>query len=350
VSVNLKTSASARTGAGRGNSGYKKHRSGFVAILGRPNAGKSTLLNSLLGTKLAIVASKPQTTRTSIQGVLTLPNAQIVFVDTPGIHKPKSLLNKHMMESVRAAAEAPDVCLFVIDAHAALPKDETHAMVSEEDSHALDLAKKAGAPVIAVFNKIDWVEQKQKLIRLIEEYRKHHDFAAYVPISARRRDGLDRLLEEVTGHLPVGPPIYENDYLTDQPERFLAAEVIREKILHQTTQEVPHSVAVVIDEWKEEPRIAPRASKPHATLHAMSTPALPMLRIAATIYVERSGQKAIVIGAGGAALKKTGTQARQELERMLGRKVYLELLVKVRAGWREDPRFFTSIDWRGRGM
>jgi GTPase len=250
------------------------------------------------------------------------------------------------MESVRTAAEAPDVCLFVIDAHAALPKNAAHIMVSEEDSHALDLAKKAGAPVIAVFNKIDWIEQKQKLVRLIEEYRKHHDFAAYVPISARRRDGLDRLLEEVIRHLPVGPPIYAGDYLTDQPERFLAAEVIREKILHQTTQEVPHSIAVVIDDWKEEPRFPPHAANAAAT----SQNTLPMLRIAATIYVERPGQKAIVIGAGGAALKKTGTQARQELERMLGRKVFLDLLVKIRTGWREDPRFFPSIDWRGRGM
>ena len=344
--MSVKRKANALTGPDRAKTGRQKHRAGFVAILGRPNAGKSTLLNSLLGTKLAIVASNPQTTRTSIQGVLTLPEAQIVFVDTPGIHKPKSLLNKHMMESVRAAAEAPDVCLFVIDAHAALPRNEAHTMVSEEDSHALDLAKKAGAPVIAIFNKIDWVEQKQKLVRLIEEYRKHYDFAAYVPISARRRDGLDRLLDEVIRHLPAGPAIYEDDYLTDQPERFLAAEVIREKILHQTTQEVPHSIAVVIDEWKEEPRFPSRAAKPGALTD--KTP--PMLRIAATIYVERSGQKAIVIGAGGAALKKTGTQARQELERMLGRKVFLELLVKIRSGWREDPRFFTSIDWRGKGM
>ena len=304
----------------------QKHRAGFVAILGRPNAGKSTLLNALAGTKLAIVASKPQTTRTSIEGVLTLPEAQIVFVDTPGIHKPKSLLNKHMMEAVRAAAEAPDVCLFVIDAHGALPKNATEVIVTEEDLHALDLAKKAGVPVIAVFNKIDWLEEKHRLIPLIEEYRKHFDFTAYVPISARRRDGIKDLTKEIVKHLPVGPAIYEEDYLTDQPERFLAAEVIREKILHQTTQEVPHAVAVVIDEWKEEPR--PEA-KPNDKR-------LPMLRIAATIIVEKAGQKAILIGAGGAAIKKTGTQARQELERLFDRKVFLELLVKVRAGWRDE--------------
>ncbi|MEQ1883640.1 MAG: GTPase Era [Bryobacteraceae bacterium] len=317
-----------------------KHRAGFVAILGLPNAGKSTLLNALMGTKLAIVASKPQTTRTSIEGVLTLPEAQIVFVDTPGIHKPKTLLNKHMMESVRAAAAAPDVCLFVIDAHAALNRKENAPAVEEEDVHALDLAKKAGVPVIAVFNKIDWLEEKQKLIRLIEAYRDQFDFTAYVPISARRNDGLDHLLKEVIQHLPAGPPVYEEDYLTDQPERFLAAEVIREKILHQTTQEVPHAVAVVIEEWKEELRPGAKPNDNH----------LPMLRIVATIIVEKPGQKAILIGAGGAAIKKTGTQARTELERMLGRKVFLELLVKVRQGWREDPSFFRSIDWRGTGM
>ena len=178
------------------------------------------------------------------------------------------------------------------------------------------------------------------LIPLIEEYRKHFDFTAYVPISARRRDGIKDLTKEIVKHLPVGPAIYEEDYLTDQPERFLAAEVIREKILHQTTQEVPHAVAVVIDEWKEEPR--PEA-KPNDKR-------LPMLRIAATIIVEKAGQKAILIGAGGAAIKKTGTQARQELERLFDRKVFLELLVKVRAGWRDDPAFFRSIDWRGTGM
>jgi len=293
-----------------------EHRAGFVAILGRPNAGKSTLLNALMGTKLAIVASKPQTTRTSIQGVLTLPEAQIVFLDTPGIHKSTTPLNKRMMDTVRAAADAPDVVLFVID---------SLARFTEEDAQAVDLAKKAGAPVIAVLNKVDWLEEKPKLLALIERYRALHDFAAYIPISARAGQGLDELRKEIVARLPEGPAQYPADYLTDQPERFLAAEVIREKVLHHTQQEVPHAVAVIIESWEDTPKL---------------------LRIAATIYVERPGQKAILIGAGGAALKKIGTLARQELERSLGRKIFLQTLVKVRAGWRQDPAFLAAMDWR----
>jgi len=293
-----------------------QHRAGFVAILGRPNAGKSTLLNALMGTKLAIVASKPQTTRTAIQGVLTLPEAQIVFLDTPGIHKSTTPLNKRMMETVRAAAAAPEVVLFVID---------SLARFSEEDAQAVDLAKKAGAPVIAVLNKVDWLEEKPKLLALIERYRALHDFAAYIPISARAGQGLDELRKEIVARLPEGPAPYPADYLTDQPERFLAAEVIREKVLHHTQQEVPHAVAVMIESWEDTPKI---------------------LRIAATIYVERPGQKAILIGAGGAALKKIGTLARQELERSLNRKIFLQTLVKVRAGWRQDLEFLAAVDWR----
>jgi GTPase len=293
-----------------------RHRAGFVAILGRPNAGKSTLLNALMGTKLAIVASKPQTTRTAIQGVLTVPEAQIVFLDTPGIHKSTTPLNKRMMDTVRAAADAPDVVLFVID---------SLARFSEEDAQAVDLAKKAGAPVIAVLNKVDWLEEKPKLLALIERYRAVHDFAAYIPISARAGQGLDELRKEIVERLPDGPAQYPADYVTDQPERFLAAEVIREKVLHHTQQEVPHAVAVMIESWEDTPKI---------------------LRIAATIYVERPGQKAILIGAGGAALKKIGTLARQELERSLNRKIFLQTLVKVRAGWRQEPEFLAAVDWR----
>ena len=293
-----------------------KHRSGFVTILGRPNAGKSTLLNALLGTKLAIVAAKPQTTRTSIQGVLTLPQAQIVFVDTPGIHKSNTLLNKRMMDSVRAAAGAPDVVLFVIDALATL---------TDEDLQAVDLAKKIPSPVIAVLNKVDWLEHKPKILDLIEKYRGLHDFAAYIPISAKTGDGLDVLQQEIIQRLPAGAAQYPDDYLTDQPQRFLAAEVLREKVLHHTQQEVPHAVAVMIDSWEDTPKL---------------------LRIAATIYVERPGQKAILIGAGGAALKKIGTLARKELEHLFDRKVFLQTFVKVRAGWRQDPEFLGAVDWR----
>jgi len=293
-----------------------KHRAGFVTILGRPNAGKSTLLNALLGTKLAIVAAKPQTTRTSIQGVLTLPEAQIVFVDTPGIHKSNTLLNKRMMESVRTAAGAPDVVLFVIDALAPF---------TDEDLQAVDLAKKVEAPVVAVLNKVDWLEQKPKLLDLIEKYRPLHDFAAYIPISAKTGDGLDVLQHEIIERLPSGPAQYPDDYLTDQPQRFLASEVLREKVLHHTQQEVPHAVAVVIESWEDTPKL---------------------LRIAATIYVEKTGQKAILIGAGGEALKKIGTLARKELEHLFDRKVFLQTFVKVRSGWRQDPAFLSAVDWR----
>jgi len=293
-----------------------KHRAGFVTILGRPNAGKSTLLNALLGTKLAIVAAKPQTTRTSIQGVLTLPQAQIVFVDTPGIHKSNTLLNKRMMDTVRTAAGAPDVVLFVIDALASF---------TDEDVEAVDLAKKVEAPVVAVLNKVDWLDQKPKLLDLIEKYRPLHDFAAYIPISAKTGDGLDVLQHEIIERLPTGPAQFPDDYLTDQPQRFLASEVLREKVLHHTQQEVPHAVAVMIESWEDTPKL---------------------LRIAATIYVEKAGQKAILIGAGGEALKKIGTLARKELEHLFDRKVFLQTFVKVRAGWRQDPAFLSAVDWR----
>ncbi|MBZ5673291.1 MAG: GTPase Era [Acidobacteriia bacterium] len=293
-----------------------KHRAGFVAILGRPNAGKSTLLNALLGTKLAIVAPRPQTTRTAIQGVLKLPGAQIVFVDTPGIHESSTLLNKRMMDQVRASADA-DVVLFLVDAT---------ARPSDEDAGAVDLVKKTGAPAIAVFNKIDKLREKAKLLALIERYKEMHDFAAYVPISALKGDGVDLLRKEILARIPEGPALYPKDHLTDQPERFLAAEIIREKVLHLTRQEVPHAVAVMIENWEDTPGL---------------------VRIAATIYVERPGQKAILIGAGGALLKKIGTLARREIETLVGKKVYLQTFVKVRPNWRQDPEFLAATDWRG---
>jgi GTP-binding protein Era len=293
-----------------------QHKAGFVAILGRPNAGKSTLLNALLGTKLAIVAPRPQTTRTAIQGVLKLPGAQIVFVDTPGIHESSTLLNKRMMDQVRASADA-DVVLFLVDAT---------ARFEEDDARAIDLVKKTGVPAIAVFNKIDKLREKAKLLELIERYQAMHDFAAYVPISALKGDGVDLLRKEILARLPEGPALYPKDHLTDQPERFLAAEIIREKVLHLTRQEVPHAVAVMIENWEDTPGL---------------------LRIAATIYIERPGQKAILIGAGGALLKKIGTLARREMETLVGKKVFLQTFVKVRPNWRQDPEFLAATDWRG---
>jgi GTP-binding protein Era len=291
-------------------------RSGFVSILGRPNSGKSTLLNALLGTKLSIVAPKPQTTRTTVQGVLNLPEAQVVFLDTPGIHKSDTLINKRMMRTIRGAVEDRDVLLYVADATQA-PRNE--------DAEAIALVKKSESPTFLVLNKIDRVADKRNLLVRIEQYKAIHEFAEYIPISALKGEGLDDLKGSIVARLPEGDPFFPPDYVTDQPERFLVAELVREKILTLTQQEVPHSVAVLIEKWQETPKL---------------------LRIFATVYVERPGQKAIIIGAGGSLLKKAGTAARVEAEALLGRKIHLELFVKVRERWREDPQFLNEIDWR----
>jgi GTPase len=290
-------------------------KSGFVSILGRPNAGKSTLLNAVLGQKLAIVTAKPQTTRTSIQGVVTADDYQIVFVDTPGIHRSNTLLNKRMMDTVRASASA-DVVLFLID---------VLEPFSDEDAQAIDLVKKIEAPAIAVLNKVDKLHDKPQLLALIERLGALHQFAEFIPVSAMKGTGVDTLLKEIVKRLPEGEAMYPEDHLTDQPSRFLAAEILREKILHHTQKEVPHATAVMIDSWVE-------------------TPAL--LRIAATIYVEKPGQKAILIGVGGASLKRIGTLARYEMEKTFERKIFLETFVKVKPNWRQDPEFLAAIDWR----
>ncbi len=291
-------------------------RSGFVSIVGRPNSGKSTLLNALVGRKVAIVADKPQTTRTSIQGVVTTPEAQVVFVDTPGIHKADSPLNKRLMDTVRAALEERDLLLFVSDAGQDF---------GEEDRRAIDVVRRTTTPVILVLNKIDVVKDKARLLPLIEQCRSFHDFAEYIPISALKGTGLDDLRKAIIERLPEGPAYFPEDYLTDQPERFLAAELVREKVLQSTREEVPHSVAVTVDRWEETPGIT---------------------RIYATIRVERDGQKGIVIGSQGAMLKKIGTLARQEMERIFGVKIYLDLHVRVQPGWREQGAFLDAIDWR----
>jgi len=293
-----------------------RFRSGFVSILGRPNVGKSTLLNTLTRARLAIVSDKPQTTRTLIQGVLTLPQAQIVFLDTPGIHKPDSVFNRRMMESVRTALEERDLLLYLVDAT---------EPVSPAEREAVRLVFETHTPTLLVLNKIDRLRDKSRLLPLIEDYQALGPFAEYIPISALQGDGLDRLQDAILRRLPEGPAYFPPDYVTDQPERFLAAELIREKLLHETRQEVPHAVAVLVDRWEETPEL---------------------LRIAATIYVEKDGQKAIVIGAGGRMLKKVGTAARQEMEALFGRKIFLELFVKVKPHWRQDARFLAELDWR----
>jgi GTP-binding protein Era len=289
--------------------------SGFVSIVGRPNSGKSTLLNALTGMKLAIVAPKPQTTRTTVQGVVNLPNAQIVFLDTPGIHKPDTLLNRRMQEAVRAALNERDLLLLVADA--TLP-------FSHEDEEAVRMIAGAKTPTLLALNKIDRLKDKSVLLEQIDRYRSLHEFSAYIPISALTGEGLDVLRQEILRRLPPGPAFFPPDYVTDQPERFLAAELIREKILHHSRQEVPHAVAVAIDQWEESDNL---------------------ISIHATIYVERDGQKAILIGKGGSMMKKIGTEARLEMEHLLGRKVFLQLFVKVRPHWRQDARFLDALDW-----
>ena len=292
-------------------------RSGFVSLVGRPNTGKSTLLNALIGQKLAIVADKPQTTRTSIQGVLTLPGeAQVIFVDTPGIHRADTALNKRMMDTVRAALEERDLLLFLADASQPF---------GEEDRRAIDIVNKTSTSVVLVLNKVDLVKDKGVLLPLIEHYKAAYEFADYVPVSAVKGLGLDELRRVILEGLPEGPAYFPDDYVTDQPERFLAAELIREKVLHATRQEVPHSVAVAVDRWEQAPQIT---------------------RIYATIRVERPGQKAIVIGSHGAGLKKIGTLARQEMERLFGIRIYLSLHVRVQPGWREKAIFLDALDWR----
>lgn len=291
-------------------------KSGFVSLIGLPNAGKSTLLNALVGQKVSIVADKPQTTRTSIQGVLTLPEAQIVFLDTPGIHRGDSPLNKRLMDTVRGALEERDLLLLVADA--------THEF-RDENRRAIDVARKPETPVVLVLNKVDLVKDKSRLLPLIEEYKQAYEFADYVPVSALKGAGLKDLRRVILGHLPEGPRYFPEDYVTDQPERFLAAELIREKVLLATRQEVPHSVTVNIDQWEETERLT---------------------RIFATIRVERPGQKAIVIGTKAAMLKRIGTLARQEMESLFDVKIYLDLHVKVEPGWREKSAFLNTLDWR----
>jgi GTPase len=290
--------------------------SGFVSIIGRPNAGKSTLLNAFVGQKVAIVADKPQTTRTSIQGVATTPESQIVFLDTPGIHRADSQLNKRLMDAVRNSLEERDLLLFVADATREF---------TEQDRRAIDMAKKTSTPVILVLNKVDLIKDKAALLPLIEVYKAAHEFADYVPISASKGQGIEELRKLILDRLPEGPAYFPEDYITDQPERFLAAELVREKVLMATRQEVPHSVTVGVDRWEETPGIT---------------------RIYATIRVERDGQKGIIIGAGGSMLKRIGTQARHEIERLLGVKVYLDLHVRVQPGWREQASFLNTLDWR----
>jgi len=331
-------------------------RSGFVSIVGRPNAGKSTLLNALLGEKVAIVTHKAQTTRNRILGVLEVPArpgtktrdaqpaAQVLLVDTPGVHKPSSQLDRRMMQEVHDALESRDAVLFLVDATHRLhdpgkPLDPTDkkALSAAEDNFALSLVRKVEAPVILVLNKIDLL-RREDLLPLIAHWSAQHTFAEVVLISAGKRDGLDELTSKIVALLPPGKRYFPADQLTDQPERFLASELIREKILLYTGEEVPYASAVVVERWEEPgPPRKPRKGE---------EPKLPVTKIAAAIFVERTGQKAILIGKGGAMLKQIGTAARKEIESLLGTRVFLELFVKVREDWRSSRGFVEDLDWR----
>ncbi len=291
-------------------------RSGFVSIIGRPNAGKSTLLNSILGEKIVITSDKPQTTRNRIKGIHNIPGAQIVFIDTPGIHRAKSMLNKYMVEEALASIKEVDVILLLVEADA--PAGSGDALI-------LELLAGVATPVLLVINKIDLVP-KEALLAGIERYAQLYPFREIVPVSALSGDGVERVVELVRSYLPEGPVYFPDDILTDLPERFIVAEIIREKVFRLTRDEVPYSVAVEVETFKERPDGG-------------------LISIAAVINVERDSQKGIVIGRKGDMLKKIGMQARREIEQLLDSKVFLELFVRVRKDWSENPRLLKELGY-----
>ncbi|HEY5838081.1 MAG TPA: GTPase Era [Pyrinomonadaceae bacterium] len=289
-------------------------RSGYVALVGRPNAGKSTLLNRLVGEKIAAVSNKPQTTRFKILGIVNRPEGQIVLVDTPGVHKPGYELNRRMMSAVHDALLAVDVVCLIRDASAA---------TGNGDRFVLDLVKQSDKPAILLLNKTDKLADKSDLLPLIESYQKEHDWKAIVPISALKGDQIEQLLHEMSENLPEGVPIFSDDEFTDQSMRALAAEIVREKILETTGEEIPYVTAVVTERWEEERE--------------------DFTRIYCTIFVERESQKKIIIGRGAQRLKQIGTRARGEIEKMLGHRCHLQLFVKVEEDWRDKQRLLNEM-------
>ena len=289
-------------------------RAGFASLVGRPNAGKSTLLNRIVGEKVAIVSDKPQTTRNRIVAVRNHPQGQIVFVDTPGIHRPLHRLNVRMVDAAVETLREVDVIALVFDAS---------TRPGHGDDYVAGLLKDVKSPVVLVLNKIDLIA-KPKLLPLMERARTWHAFAAIVPVSAATGDGVERLEAELISHLPEADPIYPDDFLTDQPERALVAEAVREKVLQNTRAELPFSTAVVVDEFDETNRDR-------------------LLRLYCTIFVEQESQKAIVIGRGGEMIKRIGTEARQDLERFFDTRVFLDLRVKVNPDWRNDDRTLDEL-------
>ncbi len=292
------------------------HKSGFVAIVGRPNVGKSTLLNRIVGQKIAIMSDKAQTTRNKIQGIYTVPKAQIVFIDTPGIHKPKHRLGDFMVETAYSALREVDATLFMISADQKRGKG---------DDFIIERLKTMTSPVYLVINKIDTVHPDQ-LLGIIEDYASQMDFAEVVPISATEGNNVDRLMDVLVDQMPEGPQYFPDDQVTDHPEYFIVSELIREKVLLLTRDEIPHSVAVVVDSMKRDEN--------------------DKIRIQATIIVERDSQKGIIIGKGGKMLKQIGTKARQDIEHLLDDKVYLELWVKVQKDWRDKKVHLQDFGYR----
>ena len=290
------------------------YRSGYVALIGRPNAGKSTLLNRLVGEKIAAVSNKPQTTRHRIQGVITRPRGQIVLVDTPGVHKPGYLLNRRMMAAVHEALEGVDLVCLIRDASVS---------TGNGDRFVLELVKGAMKPTLLLLNKTDKLADKSRLLPLMESYAAEYEWKAVVPLSALKGDMIEVLLGEIINHLPAGEPIFGEDELTDQPLRQMVAEIVREKILHTTGEELPYVTAVITEKFDEE-----RAD---------------FTRIHCAIFVERPSQKKIIIGHGGQQLKEIGTRARRDIEQLLGHRCHLELFVQVEAGWRDKEGLLDSL-------
>jgi GTP-binding protein Era len=294
----------------------KKFRSGFVSISGRPNVGKSTFLNAVLGMKLSIVTEKPQTTRNRIIGVKNLPGAQVVFVDTPGIHRPKHGLGAHMVKEARSAIKDVDLVLFMVE-----PRKP-----SEEDTAIVRTFHGLGKPVFLLINKVDRIK-KQELLPVIKAYSDLYGFDEIFPVSAMKLDGLDAAMERMVQYLPEGEPFYPEDVVTESPERFLVAEMVREKVMLVTREEVPHSTAVEVARWEEEP-------------------GRKKIFISAVIYVEKDGQKGIIIGRKGERLKQIGAAARSDIEELLGTGVFLELFVKVKKDWRLKKSVLTELGFK----
>ena len=293
----------------------KTFRSGYVSLVGRPNVGKSTLLNTILGEKVAIVTPKPQTTRNRINGIKTLPHAQIIFIDTPGIHKPRQRLGEAMNRIAFEALEEVDIVLFMVEPEA--PRSG--------DLFVLERIRQVDKPVFLLINKLDTVK-KNAILPVIEAYSKLYPFKEIIPLSALKTSGIDVLLETVVKYIPEGPKLYPDDIVTDQMERFMAAEIIREKIMEATQEEVPYSSAVEIQQWQERDD--------------------GVVFIQANIYIERDGQKGIIIGNKGARLKSIGTKARQDIEGLLGTRVFLELWVKIKKDWRSDEYTLRELGFR----